>query len=180
MKKHYWIGLLLAGVLTACATSPERQAGAPLETWVSYSDEITSLKKLPQGHAGMVFVRQHDAVPGPALNIFINQKYHNSILPGAYSQAVVCPRSEQKVSLAFISIKERAQDKAAKGVGYAAPVEKNTVFLVQQDAQGKPVLKQINDDQFRSLLTELKQQTNILSRIGEDGPCAPEAENTVQ
>lgn len=170
MKKQYFIGLLVAGLLAACAASTIHAQNGPKEQWTSYIDAPLALKKLPEGRTGMVFVREN-TVDGLPLNIFINKEYFTSILPGAYQQAVVCPRPSQEVSLSYISVEKRPQNKAAKGQSYATPLGQNAIFLVTKDPAGKPVLTQIGESEFKTLLPNLKQQNNILSRVDETRLC---------
>lgn len=70
--------------------------------------------------ASAVFLRQQGAVPGQAVNIFINGEYLTSLTPGGFQQGPACVGSN-RLTASYTDVSTRYLEKERQGQSFATP-----------------------------------------------------------
>ena len=94
--------------------------------------------------ASAVFLRPVDAVPGQAVNIFVNGEYLTSLTPGGFQQGPACVGSN-RLTASYTDVSTRYLEKERQGQSFATPAGQVSYFQVVGDAAGKPVLRPLHN-----------------------------------
>ena len=114
--------------------------------------------------ASAVFLRPVDAVPGQAVNIFVNGEYLTSLTPGGFKQSATCVGSN-RLTASYTDVSTRYLEKERQGQSFATPAGSVSYFQVGADASGKPTLQQLDATAGQALADQLKQQGHTLPRV---------------
>ena len=154
----YRLGLLSALVmsLTACVTAGDSHL-RPLA-----SGQVDA--NVPDNAASMVVIREADALPGQAVNVFINGEYLTSLQPGAFRQGPVCVGSN-RLTASYTDVSTGYQEKESAGQRVAVQPGQVSYFRVTADANGQPVLQQLDADSGQALAAQQQEQVHTLRRV---------------
>lgn len=148
---------LTLSVFTAHAQSTKQ----PLEQWQTYAQSApVSLSNLKENQAIAVFYRLDDGANVP-VNVYVNGRYHASLLPNTFSAQPVCA-AKQVFGLAVDEIHgfENIRNQAERTL----PVGEVAHFRVQADANGQPEWVAVSAEVARAEMGKNKMVTQTHSR----------------
>ncbi|MFZ7165062.1 OmpA family protein [Avibacterium avium] len=125
---------------------------------------------VPEGRSSVVIYRQADAIDGPTVNVYINSEYLASLQPNAYRQETVCAEN-QKLYSEFTHRDPGYYAKEHDGNFYDLAVNQVSFFKVT-NANGKPTLVQVDEQQAKEELKNIPEQTHTLSRVEHLKECS--------
>ncbi|NLX16348.1 MAG: OmpA family protein [Ramlibacter sp.] len=146
----------LAVVLTACVSAGDSHL-KPLA-----SGEVAT--GVAEQTASMVVIRESDALPGQAVNIFVNGEYLTSLQPGAFRQGPACV-GENRLMASYTDVSTGYQEKVAPGQAVRLPAAEVSYFRVVADAQGQPVLQALDAESGLALAQQQQEQVHTLRRV---------------
>ena len=81
--------------------------------------------------ASAVFLRPVDAVPGQAVNIFVNGEYLTSLTPGGFKQSATCVGSN-RLTASYTDVSTRYLEKERQGrvIGYGGMLTESFVAIM--------------------------------------------------
>lgn len=118
-----YASLLAMGTLYGCSMGK-----TPMETWKEFADAPPT-EQVPPYLAGVIFYRSPEAVPGEAVNIYANNEYIASLLPGSYQQVALCPEN-QLINAEFAQQDPAYARKHNQGTSYNLAPEQIVFFEV--------------------------------------------------
>lgn len=163
MKKIAF-SLLFVG-LAAC-TSGGRVAQ---EKWTDFNNSGTQAS-IPQNLAGVVFYREKDIIPGKSVNIYVNEEYLASLLPGGFQTAAVCPNN-QRVHAEFTGADAGYYRKHTQGDSYNLVANDTVYFEVVPDSEYGVGLRAVDAETGRDAIAHLKRQNHTLPRLNKKRSC---------
>jgi hypothetical protein len=131
--------------------------------------------QVQDNYAHVIFYRDDSTVlpPEKVLNVFIDEKYHTSILH--YTRAVellLCPGSQAlKVALSQHDHHRFSQRAAIEGMSPTLQAGKRYYFQVYLNSQGKIAARVVPESEAKIALAQLKPQIRPLSRVLNEHYC---------
>ena len=138
---------------------------AKVERWDTFAKEKAQEQQVSTRTAQIVIVRPEN-VSGKAINIYIDGEYVSSLLPGAYTEELVCS-GRHRVNLAYTNIATRYKEKRTGGdlIDFKSG-EKNLYAITKEN--GKLRFKHYPKQDIPSLLTHYtKRQAHTISRLSK-------------
>lgn len=139
------------------------------ETWKDFVAKTPS-QNVPNNLAGVIFYRTADALPGKAVNIYVNEEYLASLLPGGYQQAAICPNN-QKIGADFTGTDPAYQRKAHVGQSYNLAANEIVYFAVTSDGQGGATVQPVDVVTGQNAIASLARQNQTLPRLDRKRYC---------
>lgn len=138
---------------------------AKVEQWDTFGEQKAKEQQTSIRTAQVVIVRPEN-VSGKAINIYIDGEYISSLLPGAYTEELVCS-GRHRVNLAYTNITTRYKEKRIGGdlIDFKSG-EKNLYAITKEN--GKLRFKHYLQNDIPSLLKHYtKRQTHTISRLSK-------------
>ena len=101
------------------------RASSKVQALKNFSNE--KVANTSQSLSSIVIVRPSN-IQGRAINIFVDGEYISSLLPGAYTQDLVCPGTH-RLKIAYTNIKTRYTEKRSTGQRVTFHADKKQLFL---------------------------------------------------
>ena len=122
------------------------------------------------GQSRLLFYRtaQDSALPG-ATSVFVNQDYHTSLVPGAWSELCLAPASLE-VGARQMRVGQPPRD-LMDAITLLEGQGGQTLYLRVHEGTGKPVLQPVSSEQAQQDLMGLRRQVHTLSRVARGQPC---------
>lgn len=164
-RTFLYTSLFAMTTLYGCTTNR-----AFIETWEDFSN-IEPIQQVPQNLAGVIFYRTPDALAGQAVNIYANNEYIASLLPGAYQQVALCPENQ------FINAEFAKQDPAYirkhnKGINYNLAPEQIVFFeVIPEHSQYGVTVNPVDATTGHQIVQSLKRQNHTLPRLDRRMTC---------
>lgn len=155
------LGLVTAAlVLSACA-SPSR-----VENWTNFSKDAPQEVSVAQDQGVLVVYRDPAATKG-VVRLSVDGEYFTSLLPGGYSQTVVCARTAN-LGAAYPEEDGNFVSKTQQ-TGYKIPVKAReaTYIRISEKADGSISVAHLPFDDAVPELKKMNFQTNLVSRVGK-------------
>lgn len=120
--------------------------------------------------ARMVFYRaaNRDALPG-AIGVFVNGRYHTSLVPGGFSQLCLSPGAVEIGARQF-RVGQTAKDNYDTVSALELP-SSQTQFLSVFEVSGRPVMKPVPANQAIMEMAGTRQQMHTISRVANAQNC---------
>jgi len=136
---------------------------AKVEKWTNFEKKTTI--QTPSSLSQMVIVRPEE-IPGKAINIYVDGEYIASLLPGAYTQELVCP-GKHRIQAAYTNILNKYKEKKTGGEHDILQKGKAHFYrLVKR--MNKLVLQKIPDSEAMNVLKHYsKKQSHTISRLNK-------------
>ncbi len=158
--------------LTALAKDQSAlQHGENRVSWQTFGEPHASIKNAGQNQALLVFVRpnpsQGSFVPS---SVYVNGHFHSAILPGAYSELIVCAGEHR------IELLSRATSglEPARSPVFKVMVKPNQItYLVVSDPRRSNPIMPLEPGAPAPDLRQLSAQTHAVSRVPPAQNCKP-------
>lgn len=170
--------VIFATGLGAILFSFAATAVTPVERWNDFAEQKLESAASNQT-SDIIFIREQDAIAGPAVNVFVDGQYLTSLLPGAWRRVNVCA-GDNRLSGGFSDPASGYREKIAGGAMWSLPADTQVFFLIKADANGQPQLEAIDPAQGKALADSLPRQDNTLSRVQANTNCAQRANPLAQ
>jgi OOP family OmpA-OmpF porin len=131
---------------------------------------FTSPSAIGPSQARMVFYRasNRDTLPG-AIAVFVNGRYHTSLVPGGFSQLCLAPGAVEIGARQF-RVGQSARDNFDTVSALELP-SSQTQFLSVVEVSGRPVLKPVPANQAILEMAGTRQQMHTISRVSNAQNC---------
>ncbi len=159
MKIRYIAILALVSLFTLSAF-------AKIESWDTFSEQKAEKRKKAASSklSKIVIVRPKD-IKGKAINIYIDGEYLSSLLPGAYTEEIVCS-GKHRIHLAYTNVayKYRQKRKGGQWIDFKSGKSQYVYMLTQEG--GKLKFKYYPSGNISKLLKGYtKRQAHTISRV---------------
>lgn len=145
---------LLMGLAAHAQTSPP-----PWSTFASLDDRPQALLRQDQGR--LVFLRPRAMQDsGAPVDIWLDRRFHTTVLPGAFSETDTCP-GNHKLELAA----HKEGGPAQRTAHSLATQARQTAYVLIQTQSSTPSQTPINAEQAQALLPSLRRQAHTVSRL---------------
>lgn len=151
-------------ILYGCSSSKTN-----METWTDFSN-TSPTEQVPPNLASVIFYRAPEAVAGQSVNIYANNEYITSLLPGAYQQVAICPEN-QLIYADFAKQDPAYVRKHSLGINYNLEPEQIFFFEVAPDAQNGVTVRPIDPHTGQQAVQALKRQNHTLPRLDRKATC---------
>jgi len=136
---------------------------AKVEKWTNFTDKTNI--QTPNALSQIVIVRPQ-SITGKAINIYVDGEYVTSLLPGAYTQELICP-GKHRIQAAYTNILNRYKEKSMGGEYVVFQRGKAHLFRIVKQA-GKLILEGIPDSKVMDTLKHYsKKQSHTISRLNK-------------
>ena len=161
----FWSSIFWVG----CSTANKQP---PLEHWNLFDTKSYSQPKIiKEGHTQVVFIRDKEGLTGPAANIFVNGHYLTSLLPGGFKAVQLCA-NPTRINAAYTQ-SDLNYANARKLNAQQTLIEGATqYFRLVNGTDQKVQLQAVTEGQAQTLLSNLKEEVNTVSRVKETEQCA--------
>ena len=157
MKAFKSCVLVLIFILSSVSLS------AKTENWENFSDK--KIADSTQSLSTIVIVRPKN-IQGKAINIFVDGEYVSSLLPGAYTQDLVCPGTH-RIKTAYTNIATRYKEKKHAGQRVTFNAEKKYFYRIEY-VDSKLQLQPLSEQERATLFTKYpKKQNHTISRLNK-------------
>lgn len=137
---------------------------AKVEDWDTFSKQQATQQQSKRT-AHIVIIRPEN-LPGKAINIYIDGEYVSSLLPGAYTEEVVCT-GKHRVSLAYTNVATRYKEKYKGGEWIKFKSSQKHVYMLQKEGN-KLHFTHLKENNISKLLKKYtKKQTHTISRLSK-------------
>jgi outer membrane protein OmpA-like peptidoglycan-associated protein len=166
--------LLLVGLPASSQTSQAGQSGPrPLPPWSTFASlDDRPRFQISQDLARLVFLRPRSVQDsGAPVDIWLEDRFHTTVLPGGFSETEVCPGA-RRLQLA-------AHSAGLPGLRAAHTVStqaRQTIYVLVQSQANAATHSQLSLQQAQALLPELRRQAHTVSRLLPAQDCAPLAQ----
>lgn len=156
----------LALTLFACLAA-HSQASPPWSTFASLDDRPRT--SVAQDQTRLMFLRPLSAQDsGAPVDIWIDGRFHTTVLPGAFSEALVCS-GRRSIELA----RQTGYGPGARTASAWPTQSRQTSYLLIQTQGERNVQTALSAEQAQSMLPLLRRQTHTVSRLAGAQDCAP-------
>ncbi|MCF6207024.1 MAG: DUF2846 domain-containing protein [Sulfurovum sp.] len=145
---------------------------AKVEQWDTYGAEQTTEKS--QNKMAHIVIIRPDSLKGKAINIYIDGEYVSSLLPGAYTEELVCP-GRHRVNLAYTNPYTRYQEKRKGGQMVVFMNDKQNVYMLNKTGDTLQFLHYPEKDIPALLKRYDKRQKHTISRLNKRKCTQPSA-----
>lgn len=161
------IGLPVALFFYVAAYSQSTASPPPWQTFANLDERPRAM--VSQDLSRLLFLRPRSMQDtGAPLDVWVEGRFHTTVLPGAFSETEVCP-GNRWIELA-------SQGKAgpsAKSPFTLASQPRQTVYVLIQTKAGAATQSILSNQQAQALLPELRRQSHALSRVPAAQDCQP-------
>lgn len=150
------------------------QAAASAVKLVAFGERFSASASPAEHQSKVVVYRRHTATQSEPVNIYLDGRYHTSLLKGGYSGFCMSPDAVLVRAVANDAAQMHTGKQAQGQVMNVQPGQ--TVFLRVPDSMpndGADALVQVPAEQALSELPETAQQIHTLSRSPRVKPCEP-------
>lgn len=152
------IGLPIT-LLYCAAVCSQSTAPTPWQTFASLEERPRAL--VTQDLSRLLFLRPRSLQDtGLPVDVWVEGRFHTTVLPGAFSEAEVCPGS-RRIELASQS----KTGPSPRSPSTVAAQSRQTVFVLIQTQAGVASQTPLSNSQAQALLPELRRQTHAVSRV---------------
>lgn len=169
VKKVLLIGLMASAVLTGCVSGQGSSSNGKLERWTTFDGKTTALSELGDKQSRVVFLRESEALAGPAVNVYVDGDYLTSLLGGGYRETVICSAGDV-ITPTFVR-NDGFVNRRDTGVHYSFVTGETSYVKVVADDVGEPVFQRISNEEGQSLMANLKEETQTHPRIKPNKLC---------
>jgi OOP family OmpA-OmpF porin len=159
------IGLPITLFFSVAAYSQSTAPPPPWQTFANLNERPRA--QVSQDLARLLFLRPRSMQDtGAAVDVWVEGRFHTTVLPGAFSETEVCP-GNRWIELA-------SQGKAgpsAKSPFTLASMPRQTVYVLIQTKAGAATQSTLSNQQAQALLPELRRQSHALSRVPAAQDC---------
>lgn len=135
------------------------------EDWRNFRE--TSVEPPKRGTSSVVVFRPLNKVKGPAVNVYIDGEYQSSLLPGAYTQAKLCPGSH-RLKVAYTNILTRYKEKRNAGQKSLLDAEEIAYYEIVTDKMSKLKLNALSEADALKLIRKLPpRQHHTITRVNK-------------
>lgn len=160
------VGLSMLGV--GCVSTHKT---VPTEKWNNFNPHHSiSTQGLAADQSMVVFLRQADAVNGPAVNIFVEGKYLTSLQAGGYKAVPMCAVPTY-IGAAFTDVATNYMTLRQRRSPFHLEKGSISYFSVVQDSSQHVYLQPLNATQAQQAMQQVKEQTNTLPRLKQTPAC---------
>lgn len=126
--------------------------------------------QVESGQSRLLFYRreQESALPG-ATSVFVNDDYHTSLVPGAWSELCLPPAAFE-VGARQMRVGQPPRDRM-DAITLLQGQGGQTLYLRVHEGTGKPVLQPVTSGQAQEDLMGLRRQVHTVSRVAQGQPC---------
>lgn len=153
---------------TPVSQTIDSQAGSEktiTERWENFSE--SDIEPPQKRMSSVVVFRPLNKVKGTAVNVYIDGEYQSSLLPGAYTQAKLCP-GNHRLKVAYTNILTRYQEKRNIGQKTLLEAEKIEYYQVITDKMSKLKLKALSETEALKLINKLPpRQHHTIPRVNK-------------
>jgi len=146
----------------------DKQAGSGkniTEHWDNFMENDIELPK--KRMSSVVVFRPLNQVKGSAVNVYIDGEYQASLLPGAYTQAKLCP-GNHKLKVAYTNILTRYKEKKDSGQKALLEAEKIKYYQVVTAKTSKLKLEALSEREALKLINKLPpRQHHTITRVNK-------------
>ncbi len=136
---------------------------AQTENWENFSDK--KVANTTQTHSSIVILRP-TGIQGKAINIFVDGEYISSLLPGAYTQELVCPGTH-RIKVAYTNIATRYKEKRNAGLRETFNAGKKHFYRIVY-VGSKLQLQPLSEQERTTFFTKHpKKQSHTISRFNK-------------
>ncbi len=136
---------------------------AQTENWNNFSDK--KVVNTTQSLSSIVILRPTD-IQGKAINIFVDGEYISSLLPGAYTQELVCPGTH-RIKVAYTNITTRYKEKRSAGQRETFNAGKKHFYRIVY-VGSKLQLQPLSEQERATFFTKHpKKQNHTISRFNK-------------
>lgn len=158
----------LALTLTVCLAA-SAQPSPPWSTFAHLDDRPQT--QVAPDLARLLFLRPASGPDtGAPVDIWIDGRYHTTVLPGGFSEALVCPGS-RSLEMA----RQTGSGPAPRTVTALPALAQQTRYLLIQTQADETTQSTLNVDQAHRLLPGLRRQSHTLSRLPGAKDCLAQA-----
>lgn len=145
---------------------------AKVENWDTFSEqkaEKRSNQKSAQAaskFSQIVIIRAKE-IEGKAINIYVDGEYLSSLLPGAYTQELICA-GKHRINLAYTNVANKYKQKRKGGqlINFKAGEKQHVYMLIRKN--GKLKFEHYPKNNVSKLLKHYtKKQTHTISRVNK-------------
>lgn len=160
------LGLSILG--GGCASIHPQSAA---EKWQNFNQNPTAItQQVAEGQTMVVFIRESNAVVGPAVNLFVEGEYLTSLQAGGYKAIPLC-RGISNLNAAYTDselnyTKLREQNKPVNLTGSSIHY-----FAITQAENNQLQLQPLTEQQAQQAIQNTKEQVNTLPRIEKNLTC---------
>lgn len=174
MLKNKSLCLLVAAVMLAACSSKASANGANWNgnnlTWKDFSSQPAPSMHMDAGQGGLVVFRSAADANKAAVNVSIDGEYLASLLPGGYSQTVVCARSMHITAIE--TKKDVGYEMKLAHQGTTSQVSEGRITYVQVSSNGgAPVVNVLDETTAKQALQRVRLQTHTLPRVDKRFNC---------
>lgn len=143
-----------------------------VENWDTFSEqkaEQTSKQKSMQTASTLsqiVIIRPKE-MDGTAVNIYVDGEYLSSLLPGAYTQELICA-GKHRINLAYTNVAYKYKQKRENGqrIHFKSGEKQQVYMLIKKN--GKLTFQNYPENNVPKLLKRYtKKQTHTISRVNK-------------
>jgi len=140
-------------------------AESPIEEWTNFKKSF--LRETEQDLSSVVVYRPENFSKNRAINVYIDGEYQASLLPGAFTQAVVCPGRHNLV-IVYTNISTEYREKKMIGQEFDTKGNRSIFLHIAPAEEGKIRLDQLSSSQATEDIEKLDLlQNHTLSRISK-------------
>jgi hypothetical protein len=128
---------------------------------------------IPDKKLSSIVIYRPSEVKGRAINVYIDGEYHTSLLPGAYTQAIVCPGIHHVVT-AYTNPATRYREKKSRGKRMGLKASDISFYRLTKHASHGLVLVPLNKEEVSSIFSDKsRRQHHTISRLGRKACMQP-------
>ena len=142
-----------------------------IEAWdESIRENIT----IPDNKLSSMVIYRPSALKGRAMNIYIDGEYQASLLPGAYTQAIVCPGNHHVVT-AYTNPATHYREKKKQGERIALKADSLSFYqITDHPAHGLRLLPLTKEEATSLFADKTLRRSHTIPRLGRKACLQPE------
>ncbi len=145
---------------------------AKIENWDTFSQEKTEKKSNRKSahstsNLSQIVIIRPKEIKGTAINIYVDGEYLSSLLPGAYTEELICA-GKHRINLAYTNVDYRYKQKRKGGqwVDFKSGKKQHVYKLNKQS--GKIKFQYSPEENIQTVLKHYdKRQTHTISRVNK-------------
>lgn len=161
-------GMYLLAEETPVSQTIDKKAGSGkniTEDWKNFTEN--SIESPKRGTSSVVVFRPLNKIKGPAVNVHIDGEYQSSLLPGAYTQAKLCP-GNHRLEVAYTNILTRYKEKRNAGQKSLFVAEEIEYYEIVTDKMSKLKLNALSESDALKLIHKLPpRQHHTITRVNK-------------
>lgn len=133
-----------------------------VEEWDEFIQKNVTI---PDNKLSSIVIYRPSELKGRAINVYIDGEYQASLLPGAYTQAIVCPGNHHVVT-AYTNPATRYREKKSQGKKMGLKASIISFYRVTKHASNRLALVPLSKEEVSSIFSDRShRQHHTISRL---------------